>query len=432
MRWSYCSQIQRLEQRFERRQQLEQRLAIGERRENRARIDDGKLGRLDMGPIVERGLIAKLLDRQIGLDLTLVLDDETQRVRGLAHNREIEAPFAEDRLGLLLLLRAQHHQHALLTLGEQHFIGRHAFLAAGDSVEVELDPQIALGAHFDGRRSEAGGAHVLNGDDRARLHQLETGLEQELLGEGIADLHGRALLLGVGLEGGGSHGRAVNAVAPRLGAQIDDRIAHARRGRIEDRIGAREADRHRIDEDVAVIGRIELGRAADRRHAEGIAIAADPGDDAGEQRPGLGVVRRAEAQEIEAGDGPRAHRENVAQDAAHARRRALIGLDEGGVVVALHLEDDRVAVADVDHPGVFARSPNHPGRRSGKLAQMQARGLVGAVLVPHRGEDAELREARRAAEQRQNALIFLGFEAMSGDERRVDPGFCRRQSGAFP
>ena len=36
----------------------------------------------------------------------------------------------------------------------------------------------------------------------------------------------------------------------------------------------------------------------------------------------------------------RAHGEDVAQDAADAGRRALVGLDVGWVVVALHLEDD--------------------------------------------------------------------------------------------
>ena len=85
---------------------------------------------------------------------------------------------------------------------------------------------------------------------------------------------------------------------------------------------------------------MEIDLAADRRHAEGIAVAADAGDDAGDQMPGLRMVGRAEAQRVQRRDRPRAHGEDVAQDAADAGRRALVGLDEGGVVVALHLEDD--------------------------------------------------------------------------------------------
>jgi hypothetical protein len=53
-------------------------------------------------------------------------------------------------------------------------------------------------------------------------------------------------------------------------------------------------------------------------------------------------------------DGSGAHGEDVAQDAADAGRRALVGLDIGGVVVALHLEDHRLSVADIDHARVLA------------------------------------------------------------------------------
>ena len=135
--------------------------------------------------------------------------------------------------------------------------------------------------------------------------------------------------------------------------------------------------------------------------------------------------RTAEAQKIQAGDRPRAHREHVAQDAADPRRRALIGFDERGVVVALHLEDAGVAVANVDHAGVLARTANHPGRLGRQLAQMDARRFVGAVLVPHGRENAELGEARPTADELQDALIFIGLEAVGGGQLRRDGGFSR-------
>ena len=43
-------------------------------------------------------------------------------------------------------------------------------------VEIELDAEVAAGAHFDGRAGEAGCTHVLNGDDRAGFHQFQAGL----------------------------------------------------------------------------------------------------------------------------------------------------------------------------------------------------------------------------------------------------------------
>ena len=177
------------------------------------------------------------------------------------------------------------------------------FFAARHHVEIELDAEIALGAHFDGRAGEARGPHVLNGDDGARCHQFEAGFEQAFFGEGIAHLNGRALLFGVVVEFGRRHGGAVNAVAAGLGAEIDDGQADALGLGIENLVGIGEADGHGIDQDVAVVAGMEIDLAADRRHAEGIAIAADAGNDAGNEVAGLGMFGRAKAQGIEAAIG---------------------------------------------------------------------------------------------------------------------------------
>jgi hypothetical protein len=58
---------------------------------------------------------------------------------------------------------------------------------------------------------------------------------RQLFGERVADLHGRALFLDVlVVEFGRGHGRAVDAVAAGLGAEIDDRQADAFGLRVED------------------------------------------------------------------------------------------------------------------------------------------------------------------------------------------------------
>ena len=59
------------------------------------------------------------------------------------------------------------------------------------------------GGHFGAGTGEAGGAHILNRDDRAGGHGFEAGFQQQLFHEGIADLHIRALLLGFLAEFGG-------------------------------------------------------------------------------------------------------------------------------------------------------------------------------------------------------------------------------------
>ena len=70
--------------------------------------------------------------------------------------------------------------------------------------------------------------------------------------------------------------------------------------------------------------------------------------------------------------GPRAHGEDVAHDAADAGRRALVGLDVGGVVVALHLEDAR-----------RRRRRCRPRRRSRPGPGSPAGPWSGSLLQPH-------------------------------------------------
>ena len=161
---------------------------------------------------------------------------------------------------------------------------------------------------------------------------------------------------------------------------------------------------------------MEIDLAADGGHAEGIAVIADAGDDARNQVAGLGVVRRAETQRIQRGDGARAHGEDVAQYAADAGSRALERLDEGGVVVALHLEDHGLAVADIDDASILARPLDDAltSRREG--AQPFLRALVGTVLVPHRREDAKLGEGRFSPDQGEDLVVFFRLEAMFGDQ----------------
>src|SRR2546421_365716 len=83
---------------------------------------------------------------------------------------------------------------------------------------------------------------------------------------------------------------------------------------------------------------------------------------------------------------PRAHREDVAQDATDPGGCSLVRLDRRGMVVALDLEDAEQAVAELDGAGVLAGTERdaRAGRR--QRAQQGLAVLVGAVLAPHRAE----------------------------------------------
>src|SRR5699024_12411219 len=116
------------------------------------------------------------------------------------------------------------------------------------------------------------------------------------------------------------------------------------------------------------------------------------GDDTVDYASGVRVVDGTEAQLVHHCDRAGAHGDDVADDAAHAGGRALVGFDITGVVVGLDLECHGPTVADVDDSGVLTDAHQHvllpvPGDFVTALRDADLRGLVGAVLRPqHRSQ----------------------------------------------
>ena len=150
------------------------------------------------------------------------------------------------------------------------------------------------------------------------------------------------------------HADAADAVAAGAGAEQDHLVADALGLGQPDVLVPHDADAQRVDQRVAGVAVVEEQLAADVGQAQAVAVAADPGDDAGQHPGGVGGVGAAEPQRVHDRDRAGAHGEDVADDAADAGRRALVGLDVARVVVRLDLEGDRVAVAHVDDAGVLA------------------------------------------------------------------------------
>ena len=114
---------------------------------------------------------------------------------------------------------------------------------------------------------------------------------------------------------------------PVLRAVEDHLVAGARRLGEVQLLVPHHADAERVDQRVAGVRRVEDHLAADVREAEAVAVAADARDDPGQHPVRVRRVERAEAQRVHHRDRPRAHREDVADDAADAGRRALVRLD---------------------------------------------------------------------------------------------------------
>ena len=252
-------------------------------------------------------------------------------------------------------------------------------------------PEPGLGRHLGRRRGEPSRAEILERHEQPLLQQLERALEQLGLLERIADLDRRPLGLVLGVELGRGENRCpADPVAPGRRAEQDEDVADPSRCAADDVVLAREPERHRVDEAVGLVRRLEVDLSADVRHADAVAVVADPGDSAIEQVAGALGVRLAEPKRVEHGDRPGAQREDVAQDAADAGRGALERLDRARMVVRLDLECDRPAAADVDGARVLARTHEH-ARTLGRQGSQQLLGvLVGAVLAPEQREHREL------------------------------------------
>ena len=256
----------------------------------------------------------------------------------------------------------------------------------------------------------------------APLDQLEAGLDQQLLRERVAHLDGGALVrILVRERGRGEDAGPADAVAPGRRAEQHDVVALAR-GLGEDQVLLLEqADRHHVDERVALVRGVEDELAADGGNADAVAVAADAAHDAVDEVAGARIRRVAEAERVEDRDRARAHREDVAQDAAHAGGGALVRLHRGGVVVALDLERHGQPVADPDHAGVVAGAGHHAvADRVGRVFEERLGALVRAVLAPHHAEHGQLGVVGVAAELPADDLEFVVGDAeaaMKGDRR---------------
>ena len=85
--------------------------------------------------------------------------------------------------------------------------------------------------------------------------------------------------------------------------------------------------------------------------------------------------------------------------------------------MALDLERDRLAVAEVDDAGVLARALEHARRRGREALEEQRRVLVAAVLRPEQREDGELEVVRVAPEQLADTVELPVGEAEGAVER---------------
>ena len=365
-----------------------------------------------------RKRIARCLRQHLGRDLTdhLAVEPAAQDpiVGDLPDRRARQLPARADGREPGVESGIDDRRHALLRLRDHDLERFHAVLAQRHQGEVEIEADAPRCSHLARRRGEARGSEILDRDGQPELGQLERALDQLLAGERVADLHGRPLLVAALVEIlRRQHARPADAVAAGQRAVEDDEVSRAGRASAHEPLQRQHADRHRVDQGILAIGRVEDRLAADVRDANRVPVAADAPHDPAEELARTVLVERAQAQRVKHRDRPGSHREDVAQDPADAGRCALHGLDRRGVVVALDLERDAEPVAHVDHAGVLAGTGDDARSAGGKAPQLEARVLVAAVLGPQQGEDREL-EAVRGSTEPHADLGVLGIGQPEG------------------
>src|SRR5205085_8938015 len=153
--------------------------------------------------------------------------------------------------------------------------------------DVQVDPHLALGGHLRSRGGQAGGTEVLQGDEQPAVEQLERALEQLLLLEGISHLDRRPAVLAavpaVPELGGREHRGPADAVAAGRCAEQDDDVAGSRGGAADETLAPGEAQRHRVDEAVLLVGALEVDLASYGWNTDRVAVVRDAGDGAVEQ-----------------------------------------------------------------------------------------------------------------------------------------------------
>ena len=256
------------------------------------------------------------------------------RMRPESVTAPIAAPFtshfAHSAITAATSAGLDHAQHPLLGLADHHLERLHVGLAQRHLGDVDVDPDAALRCHLRGGGGEAGGAEVLQrrraGPARAARASTPAASSPRT-GRRPGPSGACRVLLAVAP----SSAEASTEAPPMPSRPVEapnrtSNVAGPGGGAAHEPLARREAERHRVDEAVVLVGRLEVHLAADRRHADRVAVVADARDGAVEQiararaAPML-AAGLAEAQRVEHGDRAGADGEDVTQDAARRRWR---------------------------------------------------------------------------------------------------------------
>ena len=143
---------------------------------------------------VHRAVVGDRARRHVDHGLVIPGDHQPVAVGDLADHGGEHVPPLADRQELRDVVGPHDRAHPLLRLAGEDLRGRHAGGPERNGGEVDAHAAVARAGQLGGGAGQARPAEVLDADDQARLDQLEAALDEHLLRERVADLHGRELL----------------------------------------------------------------------------------------------------------------------------------------------------------------------------------------------------------------------------------------------
>ena len=266
--------------------------------------------------------------------LAVPVDEQPVGVGDLADDGGLHLPPGTDLHEPVDVGRCDDGHHPLLGLAHEDLLGGEVRVTKRDAVQLDVHAAVPGAGELTGGTRDPGGTEVLQGLADPGVEQLQGALDEQLLHEGVADLH--AGTFGLPLRGervGGQDGCATDAVATGRSSEEDDEVARSGRlGELQVLV-TQHTDAQGVDEWVAVVGGVEEGLATDGRQTQAVAVVGDAGHHSGQHPRRVGSVQGPEGQGVHDADRAGTHRHDVAHDATHTGGRALVGFDVGGVIV---------------------------------------------------------------------------------------------------
>ena len=330
--------------------------------------------------LIHRALVGHRARRSVHDPLTVPIDGQPAGVVDLTDHDCFDIPLAAVGHEVIDLVRSDDGTHALLRLAHQDLFRAQCRIAQQYSIQPHVHATVTVGGEFAGGARDTGTTEVLNPLDQSGMQHFEGGLDQEFLHERIAHLHAGALGWAFVVEGfRGQNRYAPDAIAAGAGAVEHHQIAHALRARQVNVLVSHGANTQGVHQWVARVGLVEDDFPSDVGQTEAVSVATHARDDPGEDSFRIRRIGGSEAKRIHHRERTCTHRQDVANNAAHAGRRSLIRLHVRRVVVAFDFERHRPAISDVDDACVLPDPHQERIRRRSLLTELPQVHLAGLV-----------------------------------------------------